>query len=167
MGEVQGRDPFPRLVRAGGAYSVLTPDPSAVGLVGLHLPSRSYRSPKGRQGMSDDLPLPPPPFVCIMPIDGGWARERERGCSKADQSRGCLQRVDAQPVSSLDSLALSFLPAPWLPQREAGDVWPIITMPWTKLRFLLIYGGVGLFPRSRGCLQPINAQPVCSLIGQP
>ena len=158
--------PFPRLLRAGGAYSVSTPNLSAVQ---IGWPSSSFlihRSPKGRQGMSDDLPPTHPPHLFVLCVlMGEWARERERETvSQADQSRGCLQCVDAQPVSNLDWLALSFLPAPWFPQREAGDVWPNITMLWTKLRFILIYGGVGLFPRSRGCLQPVNGQPVCSLM---
>ena len=52
---------------------------------------------------------------CVL----GWGGEGGV-LSQANQSRGCLQRVDAQPVCSLDWPAFDFLPAHFLPQKEAG-----------------------------------------------
>ena len=113
-----GRGVFsPMLIRAGGAYRVLTPNLSAVW---IGWPSASFpltSSHKGRLEMSDDPPLPPP-FVCDVMFASCvlmWWWGEAGGASFLDQNKGCLQCVDAQPVCSLDWLALNFLPAHFFP----------------------------------------------------
>ena len=107
---------FSKVSRAGGAYSLLSPNLSRVWIGRPWTAFLHHLFPKGRPVC---LASPPPKKPFASGVMGGGG-----GClSQGEQSRGCLQPVVTQPVWGLDWLALNCLSAPSVPWKGGWGCW--------------------------------------------